>query len=42
MDLKGNRQVVHVKRLKKSFNPELAKPQKANGNSQDVKLDHTH
>jgi len=52
VDLKGKRQVVHINRLRKSFNPELwnpkpkqkpdriaqrrlAKPQNANGNSQD-------
>jgi len=52
VDLKGKRQVVHINRLKKSFNPvlwnpkpgqkpernaprRLAKPQNANGNSQD-------
>jgi hypothetical protein len=41
-DSKGKRQVVHVNRLKKSFNPECwnpkprQKPQRANGNSQDV------
>jgi len=52
VDGKGRRQVVHINRLKKSFNPELwnpkprqkpernaprslAKPQNANGNSQD-------
>jgi hypothetical protein len=55
VDSKGKRQVVHVNRLKKSFNPEcwnpkprqkpeknaprkVAKPQRANGNSQDVRI----